>query len=448
MNCIEVNEKMADLFDNKVSQELKAEFIAHFAVCPDCKNLFTEMSAVMEELKPRITIRAGKELQSRILGQAISSGNPYQTRRLRIFPGMSPGLKRITAIALLLLILFILLPLFNHTGWMQNKASAANSIFGRSIIAMTGIKTVYMELKVRTIENENFDYIDMNAEFMPYKLWKVFGNPPKWRIEKPGRTIVMDGKNQYLYASGPSGFAIMGNPDDGLIDWMKILLDPEKILQTEKEITAENNAKYQIENGNVIILTVNAKAMGDFRNDYALNKTIPESNNRRVYTFDKSTNLLKSLEVFVEAGSKEILVLQLTTLKYDEPIADNKFVIDLPPNVKWVTLDSIISNKNTGLAGVGSEKATKIFFEALQQKDWKIVDQLMPGFLESSDIEKLKESFGGITILSIGKSFKSGQYPGEFVPYEVRLKSGVIKKMNLALRNDNKYKKWIIDGGF
>jgi hypothetical protein len=34
------------------------------------------------------------------------------------------------------------------------------------------------------------------------------------------------------------------------------------------------------------------------------------------------------------------------------------------------------------------------------------------------------------------------------VPYEVRLKSGKVKKMNLALRNDNPDKKWMVDGGF
>jgi len=448
MNCIEVNEKMAELFDNNVSQELKAECEAHFAECTDCKKLFDEMSVVMEELKPRAKIKAGKELQDRIIAQAIKSDNPYQTRRIRILPILSPAWKKVTAVAALLLILFILFPLFNHTGWLQNKASAANSILGRSILAMTGIKTVYMEYNVRTSENENFDYIDINAGFMPYKLWKVF-DPSKWRIEKPGRTVVMDGKNQYLYADGPSGFALVGDANAGLVGWMKILLDPGKILQTEKDVAVRNDAKYKVvEKGNDLILTVIAKAMGDFRNDYALNTSIPESNNRRVYTFDKTTNLLKSLEIFIESGKKEIMVLQLTTLKYDEPIADNKFVIELPANIKWVQLEKMINDKNTGLPGVSGEEAAKIFFEAWQKQDWKTVDQLMPGFLNSADVEQVKLEFGGLTIVSIGKFFKSGQYPGEFVPYEVKLKSGKIKKMNLALRNDNKDKKWIVDGGF
>jgi hypothetical protein len=33
------------------------------------------------------------------------------------------------------------------------------------------------------------------------------------------------------------------------------------------------------------------------------------------------------------------------------------------------------------------------------------------------------------------------------VPYEVKLPDGTIKKHNIALRNDNKNRVWIVDGG-
>ena len=449
MKCNEVSEKMADLFDDSISPESKNEFFSHFRECSDCRSLYEEMAGVMAELKPRITITAGNNFHTRILGKALQGENPYQSRRGRIIPVLSPTWKRVTVIAALLAIVFVLFPLFNRLDLFRNNAQAANTLLQNSINALSEVKSVYMEFKVRTLESENFEYIDMNAGFVGHKLWKVFGNPSKWRIEKPGRTVVMDGKNQYLYVSGPGGFALIGAVDRGSVDWMKILLDPGKILQTEKDFAARNNAKYKvIEKGNTIILTVKAKALGDFRNTYALNRTINESNNRRVYTFEKSTNLLKSLEVYIESDNKETEILQLSTIKYDEPVADSEFFITLPADVKWVPFDKIINDKQTGLAGVSSEEATKRFFEAWQKGDWNTVDQLMPGFLNSADVDQLKREFGGLTILSVGKSFKSGQYPGEFVPYEVRLKSGTIKKMNLALRCDNKDKKWIVDGGF
>jgi len=149
-----------------------------------------------------------------------------------------------------------------------------------------------------------------------------------------------------------------------------------------------------------------------------------------------------------KAKNNEVQVLELKTIKYNEPVDDAKFVITLPANVKWVPFDRLINDKHTGLTGVSSEEATKRFFEAWQKEDWKTVDQLMPGFMNSIDVELVKHEYGGLTILSIGKPFKSGQYPGEFVPYSIRLKSGNIKKMNLALRRDNPEKKWVVDGGF
>jgi hypothetical protein len=449
MNCIEIKEKMADLFDDSVSQEIKDEFFTHFRDCPDCRILYEEMAVTIAELKPRVTITASRNLQNRILDQSRKVGKPYQSRRGRILPRLTPAWKKITAIAAVLTLLFILFPLFNHPGWMQNNANAANSLLGKSINALQGIRSVYMEFNVRTLENENFEYINMNAGFVDHRLWKVFGNPSKWRIEKPGRTIVMDGKNQFLYESGPLGFAIIGDPDGGLVDWMKILLDPGKILQTEKDFTAYNEAKYSVvEKGNDVILTVKAKAMGDFRNMYALNKSIPESNNRRLYVFDKTTNLLKSLDIYIETVNKEVEILQLTTIKYDKPVADSNFVIMLPANVKWVPFEKILNDQHAGISGITSEETAKRFFEAWNSKDWKTVDQLMPGFINSPGVEEVKNEFGGLTIVSIGKSFKSGQYRGEFVPYEVRLKSGTIRKMNLAIRCDNKEKKWWVDGGF
>lgn len=449
MNCTEVNEKMADLFDNSVSPEQKDELFAHFKECKDCRELYEEMSGGIAELKPTVTIHASKNLHSRITDTALQSGKPFRSRTMRFLPGVTPAWKKVTAIAALLVLGLILFPVFNHSGVFVNKANAANSILENSINALSQVKSVYMEFTVRTRGNENFEYIDMKEKFVEHKLWRIYGNPSKWRVEKPGRTAVMDGKNQYLYVPGPGGFAIVGDTSRGSIEWMRILLDPGKILQTEKDAAARNEAKYEVTTaGNVITLTVRAKAIGDFRNAYALNKTIPESNNRRVYTFDKSTNLLKTLEIYIESDQKEIEILHLTSIKYNEPIADSKFVITLPSNEKWVVLEKIINDKNTGLAGVSSEEATQRFFEAWKNEDWKTVDQLMPGFLSSGDVEKVKHEFGGLKIVSIGKSFKSGQYPGEFIPYEVKLKSGSIKKMNLALRNDNADKKWIVDGGF
>ena len=51
-------------------------------------------------------------------------------------------------------------------------------------------------------------------------------------------------------------------------------------------------------------------------------------------------------------------------------------------------------------------------------------------------------------IVEIGEPFRSGSYPGWFVPYEIKLWTGETRKFNLAVRNDNPARRYIVDGGF
>ncbi|HDP55580.1 MAG TPA: hypothetical protein ENN24_07890 [Bacteroidetes bacterium] len=94
-------------------------------------------------------------------------------------------------------------------------------------------------------------------------------------------------------------------------------------------------------------------------------------------------------------------------------------------------------------------EAGELFFSSLAKNDWQLVNQIYPFFEGNSENAKmLKSKFGGLTIMQLGEPFKSGQYVGEFVPYEIRLQSGKTIRHNLALRNDNPNKVWMVDGGF
>ena len=447
MNCIEANEKMAGLFDDSVSQETKEELFAHFRDCSDCRTLYEEMSKAMAELKPRVSVNASRNLHAGIMDQVLKSGNPYQARRGRILPMLTPVWKKVAAIAAILVVLFILIPVFNRSGAFQIKASAATTLLKNSMHALSDIKSMYMEFEVRTLEGDNFEYIDRNSDFVEHKIWAAYGDTARWRIEKPGRTVVMDGKNQFLYTS-ESGIAIKSGPDAGYVEWMKILLDPVEILRKEKAFASGEKGTYAIsENGNTIVLTVHAKALGDFRNTYALNKSIPESNTRRVYTFEKPTSLLKSFEMYIESAGKETKILEVKTIKYNEPVEQAVFTITLPAGTNWVTAKEIY--KQAGIAGITGEEAAKMFFNACHNEDWKTVRQLIPGLMNFVQMEFIvKAEYGGLTVISIGKPFKSGRYPGEFVPYTIRKKTGSIKTHKLAVRNDNPEKKWTVDGGF
>ena len=89
------------------------------------------------------------------------------------------------------------------------------------------------------------------------------------------------------------------------------------------------------------------------------------------------------------------------------------------------------------------EEIARYFFEACAKSDWEKVIKVLPE-LDTH----IKELLGGIELIEIGKSFQSGEYQGYFVPYTIKFQSGYIKKFNLAVKKENRYQMWMIDGGY
>jgi hypothetical protein len=58
-----------------------------------------------------------------------------------------------------------------------------------------------------------------------------------------------------------------------------------------------------------------------------------------------------------------------------------------------------------------------------------------------------KEYLGGLQVISLGEPFQAKPYPGWFVPYEIKFKNREVHKHNLAIRNDNPTKRYMVDGG-
>jgi len=157
--------------------------------------------------------------------------------------------------------------------------------------------------------------------------------------------------------------------------------------------------------------------------------------------------LLKTFELFIDSNGKSTKVIRINNIAYNIPIESNIFTINLPQGVEWRQLSNPGYVK--AFTKITSKKAAKKFFVALQNQDWEVIIPIWDA-LQISDkdkLEELKSIYGKLEIISIGEPYKSGLYPGEFVPYKVKLKSGEITEFNLALRNDNPTKTWEIDGG-
>jgi hypothetical protein len=97
------------------------------------------------------------------------------------------------------------------------------------------------------------------------------------------------------------------------------------------------------------------------------------------------------------------------------------------------------------------EQVAKTFFEACSQEDWTVVTKFWPTGSRYPLGDKFKSLYGGLQVVSLGKPFAgwiSGRkVGGAFVPYEIRLKNGEVKKFQIQVRCDNPDKRWYFDGG-
>ena len=109
------------------------------------------------------------------------------------------------------------------------------------------------------------------------------------------------------------------------------------------------------------------------------------------------------------------------------------------------------------------------FFDACAKEDWSTVGKFWQGTLD----DRIKNYLGGMEVVSLGKPFKARisiaalvgmqpnlrsqlkgmgnqkdfQGPQVFIPYEIRLKDGTVKKWQLSIRCDNPEHRWYFDGG-
>lgn len=439
MNCNIVKENLLDLFDEDISPKEKDEMLQHIKSCHDCELEYEELKVLTKEIKPKMKVKASDELKSKIISKVMKEENETASKIIKFRP---PKWTKIGWIAAVIFLVILVTPFIKWNSVNSGgEVYAATTLFNKSIAAMENLKSIYYNLNIRTLEGDNFELILTDEGFVKNEIWKKFSEPEKWKISKQGREVLMDGQNQYLYIK--DFLATKASVNAGFVQWLKILLEPKLIMETEKSFAQNNKAKYLIEEkDNKVILTIKAEALGNFKNDYMMNKSILESYNTRIYTFDKQTNLLLSMQVYIEKSNENILVIDSKEIKYNIEIPNEVFSIELPKGMTWTDAKFLETPNSEDLKNITSEEAARMFFEGCENNDWDKVKKIYP-----YNIWLIKYNYGGLKIIRIGKAFKSGLYSGEFVPYEIQLKNGYVKKHNIALRNDNKNKVWQVDGG-
>jgi len=387
--------------------------------------------------------KAVEMLTSRAKSKTSKIKGPLSIRNIIM---KSPITKLAAAVIIIALVLSLNL-------WEKSIPLAAAEILANATEAVTSLNSIHIDAQMRTLPRDNFAYISLEHDFVQIEMWKRTDDTGlvQWRIDKPGRLVLMDGASTVLFIrpgyaceSGPS-------PDSYCYDsyWCGHILDVKKLLDSELSKARQSedaelftaNEKH-IDGSDVLIVEVTVPAKVD-KDDYLRNKFISDSDHRRVYCFDANTNLLKSFEIYVITDDSEVKIFETTSIECNPLIDDSVFTLDLPENVVWDKEPEILPD-NEKYENMMPKEAATTFFTACAEENW---DEYLKFNSQSHVPQSSKDYLGGIEVISIGEPFQSGGYSGWFIPYEIKLRDGYVKKHNLALRNDNPSNRWQVDGG-
>jgi outer membrane lipoprotein-sorting protein len=406
---------------------------------------------VEEAIKKKLSFTASTELHDRMLNDVL---NAQEQSKKTKSAATGPRIGRIimkSSITKLAAAAVIVIAIVLATSFMNKSMStvSAQEVLAQATKAVANLRSVYIKAEIRTIAHDNFEMIRLDYDFVTNEMWKEFDGTPqgKWRVEKSGRVVVMDGESSLLLIR--PNHAAKGGITTGFVGWLKPLLDVNKVLDSEIKLAQEQGSELLLthqqglDGKDKLLVSVEALAQGDFTNDWLRNKSISASDNLRIYTFDAETKLLETLEVYVHTAGEDVLVLQITDIEYNPYIDPALFALEIPEDVIWYGEPKEVAN-NEKYEQMGPKEMAEAFFQACADENW---DEFLKFWSASAVDQRIKDYLGGIEIISIGEPFKSGRYAGWFVPYEIKFKNGQTKKMNLAVRNDNPANRYVVDGG-
>ena len=377
---------------------------------------------IKELLKPCRDIKASDELRLKVI-RAVERKNKKCVVRNWVFGGIS-----ISAVAAVLLLMFV------------PSGMSAKEILAEAINALGGTEDIEMTAEVRTRPVENFRYIDVNEDFVTHHIYIADSDSLlRWRIDKGERVATGNGTDIYTWMPALKlGLHLPESEEEKVLGYMATLLAPRKILETELDnCIGGKGGEYTVnKNGDDIILTVHAMPQGNFDNPYLLNSSIAESENIRKYVIDAESKRLKSATVSIIAGSREIPVLEITSINYGQHRND---ICRLADGIRYVETE----HGPVGLKGLSAEEAATTILNAFTDWNEAILDKVM--MKEVSDVT-YKEKFSGSRLISIGHSFTSGTGNSIFVPYTLELRDGNVQRHNIALQKTDSGR-WIVVGG-
>jgi len=358
---------------------------------------------------------------------------------------------RITKVAAAAVIIIAVLISINIIWDTTIPTASATVVLQNAVNAVSDLWSVHMKARMRTLPRDNFSNIGLNFDFVDIEMWKRTNENGlvQWRVEKPGRVLLMDGQSTIMLIRPNYGVLEERPLPLGCFDsWSGRLLNVHGLLDNElqKAKNIPDRAislwREEVDHRDKIVLEVDI-ATDVPEDDYLRNKFIQDSNHVKVYRFDAQTGLLEDLQVYVHTADEDVLIFEVTEIEYNIEIDDSVFALELPENMVWDKEPEILPD-NEKYQQMEPKEVAQAFFQASADENW---DEFLKFWSASEVDQRIKDYLGGIEIISIGEPFKSGRYSGWFIPYEIKLRDGYIKKHNLAIRNDNPAQRYVVDGG-
>lgn len=416
MKCQEYREEMVDYLEGLLDGTARNWMDAHVAECPSCK---AELNA-LQELTARLTrnslavsaVSLEAAVMDRILHeQALQLRRLKMRKRLRVL-GMSGAMA--AAIAVML---------FGSLWFAQTAAAekTAAQVLAQGAEATPRPSNIHIVAKMRTIPHDNFGMIGADYDLVPIEVWRQFGDKPKWRAEKSGRTIVVDGASTTMLIRPDYVVQIPQAYPPGACDTGCLMALTEVEDMITRELRAAQARKWNLTlthattgSGDKMLVTVEAKS-GLPADDYLKNKFFEISDTRRVYRFDAETKRLEGFDAYLHRDGGDVLILSVEHIEYDKPIDPAVFKLKLPNKVSVYQEPERLPD-NEKYEKMTPEQAARAFFDACGKKDW---DEAQKFFWPCD--ERIQGYLGGLKLVSLGKPFQSKGYGGWFVPYEIKI---------------------------
>ena len=437
MNCQNFKNHIADLCDKHVDAKIAAKFKQHIEECPECRKYYENFMSTVDLLAPKC---------SPVSENQFLNTQKFSTRRtIVVRRRLLRQLWKVAAVAAIFLAgLFI-----GMSNLLSEKANALTpmQMLDRSIMVSRATGGFDITLYVRTTPNENFAFMDPEADFTEMHIVSLRqGSDTIWRIEKEnGRTIVCDGKKQYLWDT--NGFAVECDKKTNIAEGFADYLYPETLLEKQKAIlTADKNSDINItETDSMITVTTHTKMYSP--TDIVENKMSDTA--YRCITenvFSKNDGLLRSVKMWLERDGNKTLVLESRGIKYNTiVISDSLLKRPSHEQVEWLAENSNTRTINSKLKAETAEQAARRILFALTQGKPEQAEASL--YYYKASFPTLIASMRGCKVDEISKAKEKEGFADVFVYYKLTHPDGRTYTKYLALRRESPESLWIVDGG-